>query len=288
MAKKKDTELESSETMTEEAPKSKDEVVITHPDELKKLQDDRKLAGFSGWFFDGKDADGQPTRLPSKNEQGSFVFVKGAKGICKVVPVMLLVLMVAIGSAFAAVASTDEAVHGNDRWSVQNDGDLVPGADSVYDIGASGNEVSNLYVDDVTMTGNLAFQSTLVAEGRPGASTQVASSSTNLAPVNLPFGVLLKNIGFAPGPDGTGVGSELHDGVAGQTLSIIITSGNGGGTWVLTPDTSTGWTKLTFALKGQIATLVYVDDSIGWVIDSVGSSAALDLPTITTEVFNGN
>lgn len=42
------------------------------------------------------------------------------------------------------------ATDGSTRWNINNNGHLVPGADSTYNIGANGTEVSNIYVDTLT------------------------------------------------------------------------------------------------------------------------------------------
>jgi len=42
------------------------------------------------------------------------------------------------------------ATDGSNRWAISNVGHLLPSADSTYNIGASGTEVSNIYVDTLT------------------------------------------------------------------------------------------------------------------------------------------
>ncbi len=42
------------------------------------------------------------------------------------------------------------ATDGSNRWAISNAGHLLPSADSTYNIGASGTEVSNIYVDTLT------------------------------------------------------------------------------------------------------------------------------------------
>lgn len=136
-----------------------DEVEITHPDQLNELQDKSKLKGFSGWFFEKKDKDGNDIRVPSQTDKGEYRFVKGAKGICKIVLSILLAIGLFSGQSFAAVATTDESVLGNNRWSVQNDGDLIPGADESYDIGSSTSEVDNLYVKTAVVLNGTSYTS---------------------------------------------------------------------------------------------------------------------------------
>jgi hypothetical protein len=66
----------------------------------------------------------------------------------------------------------------------------------------------------------------------------------------------------------TGADAEaltLVDGKPGQILTINLTT-DGGGDGTLTPATATGWATIVFADAGDQATLLYVDDTIGWII----------------------
>jgi hypothetical protein len=64
----------------------------------------------------------------------------------------------AIQEGNSSVTVTDTGANGNiafategaTRWNINNSGHLVPGADSTYNIGASGDEVSNIFVDTLT------------------------------------------------------------------------------------------------------------------------------------------
>ncbi len=72
----------------------------------------------------------------------------------KIIALLLVIPVLLFGTvAYAAVAVTDEAVLGNDRWSVNSSGNIVPGADSTYDIGASGNVVEDIFVEGITLGG---------------------------------------------------------------------------------------------------------------------------------------
>lgn len=70
----------------------------------------------------------------------------------------------------------------------------------------------------------------------------------------------------------------LADGSPGQILIINLTT-DGGGDGTLTPATSTGWATIVFADALDQATLLYVDDSIGWIILGAKGAAA---PPVTT------
>jgi hypothetical protein len=71
---------------------------------------------------------------------------------------------------------------------------------------------------------------------------------------------------------------SLADGIPGQTLTINL-SVDAGGTGTLTPATATNWATIVFADAGDQATLMYVDDTIGWIILSVFGLTAQ--PTVT-------
>ena len=79
----------------------------------------------------------------------------------------------------------------------------------------------------------------------------------------------------------TGADAEaltLADGKPGQVLIINLTT-DGGGDGTLTPVTATGWATIVFADARDQATLMYVDDSIGWIILGAKGAAA---PPVTT------
>jgi hypothetical protein len=71
----------------------------------------------------------------------------------------------------------------------------------------------------------------------------------------------------------------LANGKRGQML-IIDLEVPSVGVGTLTPDTSTGWATIVFADAGDQATLLYVDDTIGWVILGLAGVAAPPAITI--------
>lgn len=70
----------------------------------------------------------------------------------------------------------------------------------------------------------------------------------------------------------------LADGQRGQVLQIDLET-DGGGDGTLTPSTATGWATVVFADAGDRATLLYVDDTVGWIILGLSGVAA---PPVTT------
>lgn len=90
-----------------------------------------------------------------------FVGVRQTKpGVFSVIlkkAVLVIAMLFAVQQAgFAAIANDDIAnfvdFSKTAGWSIDASGDLVPAADSAMDIGASGNEVDNVYADDVIAT----------------------------------------------------------------------------------------------------------------------------------------
>jgi hypothetical protein len=66
----------------------------------------------------------------------------------------------------------------------------------------------------------------------------------------------------------TGAGAEaltLANGTPGQVLVITLGT-DGGGDGTLTPATATTWATIVFADAGDTAALLYIDDTVGWVI----------------------
>lgn len=80
----------------------------------------------------------------------------------------------------------------------------------------------------------------------------------------------------------TGVDAEaltIANGLPGQMCKIIIAV-DGGGTGTLTPVASTGWATIVFADAGDQALLMYVDDTVGWIILGLTGVAAPPVITI--------
>ena len=102
---------------------------------------------------------------------------------------------------------------------------------------------------------------------KAGATTSAADSLA----IPVTHGVVAKTTG-ADAEDLT-----LADGEVGQLLMIHLVAGEGDGT--LTPATSTGFVTIVFADPGDQAVLLYVDDTIGWII--VGATGVAGPPAIS-------
>lgn len=80
----------------------------------------------------------------------------------------------------------------------------------------------------------------------------------------------------------TGADAEaltLADGKPGQLLVINLAT-DGGGDGTLTPTTATGWATIVFADAGDQAILLYVNDTIGWIIFSLSGVAGPPVITV--------
>ena len=103
-----------------------------------------------------------------------------------------------------------------------------------------------------------------------GGGTSMTTSQAT--PASVAYNYIRKAIGTDPNfANGT-----LANGERGQLLTIQITEVETGGTWTLTPTTSTGFTSLIFESVGDIVTLLYVNDTIGWVLTNKGSVQTVD------------
>lgn len=71
----------------------------------------------------------------------------------------------------------------------------------------------------------------------------------------------------------------LADGEPSQTVVIYLAT-DGGGDGTLTPVTATNWATIVFADAGDQANLFYVDDTIGWIIDSLSGVAQPPVKTV--------
>lgn len=79
----------------------------------------------------------------------------------------------------------------------------------------------------------------------------------------------------------TGADAEaltIANGLPSQMCKIIIAA-DGGGDGTLTPATATGWATIVFADAGDQALLMYVDDTVGWII--LGLTGVAQPPVIT-------
>lgn len=97
------------------------------------------------------------------------------------------------------------------------------------------------------------------------------NGSTTSAADSLAIPVTAAYVAKTTGADAEAL--TLADGVPGQILTItLVTDGGGDGT--LTPTTCSGFATIVFADKGDVATLMFVDATTGWVILGTAGVAA--------------
>lgn len=129
-------------------------------------------------------------------------------------------------------------------------------------------QCKDLQVSDgmLSKSGNIFLLRSGVANG--GATSMTTSDTA----VNPSFTFVRKAISSDPAFQ-TGT---LANGEKGQILTILITEVDGNGTFTLTPTTTTGFTSMIFEGPKDLVTLLYVDDTVGWVPITYGSVQMVD------------
>jgi len=100
----------------------------------------------------------------------------------------------------------------------------------------------------------LPYDAIYVGAQRGGTSTMVSGSLA----IPISYAVVIKAITEVATP------LTLEDGYAGQILTFQVSTMASGGA-ILTPTTKTGFTTITFDAAREYATLLYIDDTIGWI-----------------------
>ena len=107
---------------------------------------------------------------------------------------------------------------------------------------------------------NVDMQTQFRVIGAPRGITTMTSTATA---ISTSYRFVYKTMATA-GQVGT-----LANGVMGQLLIISAASVATSGTFVITPTTKTGFATVTLAAQYDSVTLLYVDDTYGWVIVGV-------------------
>ncbi len=90
--------------------------------------------------------------------------------LCDSVILLLIISLFLICQPAFAANWTDEAVFGNNRWSVTSGGDLIPGSNVSYDIGSPTYQVSEIYASNVNATVGTIGAISLTGNITPNAS----------------------------------------------------------------------------------------------------------------------
>jgi hypothetical protein len=116
------------------------------------------------------------------------------------------------------------------------------------------------------VTGNLKFKTTVVATGYKEGVTTNVSTESNLTSAALAFGFIRRT---QDSPTDIVVG--IVAGVKGQMVTIQLIAKAAGNyviskTGMIGSGPATGWSLLTFDTAGDSITLLYMDDTIGWIV----------------------
>ena len=109
----------------------------------------------------------------------------------------------------------------------------------------------------------LPYDAIYAGAQRDGVSTMVSGSLA----IPTSYAVVIKAITEVATP------LTLANGVAGQILTFQVSTMASGGA-VLTPTTCSGFTTITFDAAREYATLLYIDDTIGWVCIATNATTA--------------
>jgi len=120
----------------------------------------------------------------------------------------------------------------------------------------SGGQITN---DGSTWTFNLLLAGT----GNGGATSM--ASSTLAVPITHAY------VGKSIASDSAFSAGTLANGVPGQMLTLYIYQDLGSVTFTVTPATASTYVSLAFDSVSDSATLLYIDDTVGWVIMTVTS-----------------
>ena len=111
---------------------------------------------------------------------------------------------------------------------------------------------------------------TVLANGHKEGVTTRVSQESNLTSAALAFGTILI------ADTGSGVTSRsisIANGTPGQMVTIILQAATGVATLFITDDgvahtamTNTGWDDIAFNAANDSVTLLYLDDTYGWII----------------------
>jgi len=115
---------------------------------------------------------------------------------------------------------------------------------------------------------------TIFTNGYADGVTTNVSTESNLTSAALAYGVVELVIGSSKS-------ISLANGTPGQMLTFIVTVA-GGGTLTITDDqvasgtmTKTGWDDLAFNAVNDSITLLYYNDTIGWILQGACNSVTV-------------
>ena len=189
--------------------------------------------------------------------------------------IVLFLLMAGWAGPLALADPTDKATlggqdsSGNYHWRVDLNGNLIPGTDDQNNFGDGTHQVEDIYIDgvayiddlsaeDAVLSGNLQFQTSIYASGHNSGVTTLGTTVTPLTSANIAFALIRRSYG-TPGAQ------ELPDGVTGKVIILELLADPA---WILNGGTTTktGWETITFDTAYDKITLLWADDTYGWII----------------------
>jgi hypothetical protein len=106
----------------------------------------------------------------------------------------------------------------------------------------------------------------------------VNAVTNNAVPVTLQT---LKFTANGAGMGGGLIGETLPNGVEGQRLNVNLATSNNSGQLIITPTTSTAFSKITLAAAGQGCELIYQDSTSGWTIGGCYAASSSTYPVVS-------
>lgn len=168
------------------------------------------------------------------------------------------------------------ATDGSTRWNINSAGDLVPGTDSTYDIGASGNEVSNIYVDTLNV-GAITASGTLTLNGNVDLGDASTDSVTFTGRVDsdvLPITDNTYDLGSSGNKWAEVHATTLYGSVNEVTVVKSITGDSGTATPTAQSFQISGGTGLTSSATGTAVTINLDDTAVTPAAYGSGSQVA--------------
>lgn len=145
------------------------------------------------------------------------------------------------------------------------EGDLFQALKGAFSTGSNGHHHDG--TDSRRMgetTENPTFATNVVASGHKTGVTTNVSTESNLTSAALGYGVIAMQGNIAA------KNITIASGVKGQMVTIYMSQYNGAnitiGDFTATPITKTGWSTIVFSAVNQKVTLLWLDDTYGWVL----------------------
>ncbi len=149
---------------------------------------------------------------------------------------------------------------------------VLSGATPIIMEGATADD----YETTITPT-NPTADNTITLPDDSGAISYSPGVGTTVAADVLAIPVTHAYVAKTTGADAEAL--TLANGENGQILTVSLVV-DGGGDGTLTPTTKSGFATIVFSAAGQAATLLYVDDTVGWVLIGLAGVAAAPVITI--------